>query len=201
MAVVEHQLPDLADAGAGKSAVPELDVLEPDGRQSGAQPLPMPASSVQPDAVAELCTPDAGLSAEQSFAVPAPVAERQRAALVDAVAAPAESPTRREMLEPMRAAQPRLPAGAAVVPDEVGPEQEARALLLQAQAFPPAGAPQPIGLPAQAAPGLPRELALKELLELVESASRAAPRQVSPQLAARPGAVAAELRPLPSSAL
>jgi len=67
-----HQLrPHLADAGAGKSAVLELDALEPDGLQLDAPLPPKPAVQPQPDAVAELYKQDAARSAEQSFAVPA----------------------------------------------------------------------------------------------------------------------------------
>jgi len=63
--------PHLADADAGKSAVLELDALEPDGLQWDAPLPPNPAGQRQPDAVAELCKPDAARSAEQSFGVPA----------------------------------------------------------------------------------------------------------------------------------
>lgn len=71
-----HQPQLLADVGAGKSAVLELDGLEPDGLQLDAQPRPMPVAQAQPDVVAALCKQDAAQSAEQSFAVPAAVAER-----------------------------------------------------------------------------------------------------------------------------
>jgi hypothetical protein len=59
-------------------AVLELDALAPGGRQLDAQSPSMPVlqGQVQADAVAELCKPDVALSAEQSFAVPAAVAER-----------------------------------------------------------------------------------------------------------------------------
>lgn len=71
-----HQRQHLADAGAGKSAVLELDGLEPDDLQLDAQTRPMPVAQAQPDVVAAPCKQDAARSEEQSFAVAAAVAER-----------------------------------------------------------------------------------------------------------------------------
>jgi hypothetical protein len=119
--------------------------------------------------------------------------------LPDAVPAAAEPQTRPAMLQ--RAAQPRPLAAVAVLPDAPAPEQEARALPQQEQVSPPVRVPKPIELRAQAEPVQPQ--ALEELLERVQRASvpaQAAQRQVSPRLAALPDGVAAEPRPLPSSA-
>jgi len=81
VAAAEHQLPlGLGDGDAGKSAVLELDALAPGGLRLDAQPQPKPAVQAQPDAVAELCKPDAARSAEQSFAVRAAVEHWEPAA-------------------------------------------------------------------------------------------------------------------------
>lgn len=85
----------------------------------------------------------------------------------------------------------------AVLPDATA-QQEAQALPQQEQVSRPVRAPPRIELRAQAA--LVQPQALEEQLERVQLASQAAQRQVSPQPAALPGGVAAEPRPLPSSA-
>lgn len=103
------------------------------------------------------------------------------------------------MLQQERAEQPR-PLAAVVVWSDATAQQEARALPQQEQVSRPVRAPR-IELGAQAA--LVQPQALEEQLERVQLASlpaQAAQRQVSPQPAALPGGVAAEPRPLPSSA-
>ena len=87
-----------------------------------------------------------------------------------------------------------------MLPDATA-QQEAQALPQQEQVSRPVRAPPRIELRAQAA--LVQPQALEEQLERVQLASlpaQAAQRQVSPQPAALPVGVAAEPRPLPSSA-
>jgi hypothetical protein len=127
-----HQPQPLADAGAGKSAVLELDALEPDGLQLDAPHPPKPAVQVRPDAVAELCKPDAARSAEQSFAVPAAVERWEPVAQPDAALAPAEPQMQPAMVLPERAAQLQLRAAVLVWPDGAEPQLEAEAQYEQA---------------------------------------------------------------------
>ena len=99
-AAAHQPRPHLADADAGKSAVLELDALEPGGLQSDAQPPPTPVVQAQPDAEAELYKQDAARSAEQSFAVPAVVERWEPEGQPDAALAPAEPQTQPAMLQP-----------------------------------------------------------------------------------------------------
>jgi hypothetical protein len=191
-----HQRRRLADAGAGKSAVLELDALEPDGLQLDAPLPPKPAVQVQPDAVAELCKPDAARSAEQSFAVPAAVERWEPEVQPGAELPPAEPQMHSAMVQPEPESQRRPRVAVVAWPDAAAPQPEARAPHKQA-------AQRVWGSQterrAQAAPVQPQALGL----ERAQGALRpvpAEPRQVSPQLAALPGGVAAEPRPLPFSA-
>jgi hypothetical protein len=196
-----HQPPHLADEGAGRSVVLELDVLAPGGLQLDAHSQPKLAVQAQTDAVAELCKPDADRSAAQSFAVRAAVAERSDSEeQLDAELPPAEPQMQPAMVRPEPAAQLRPRVVVVVWPDAAVPQPAARAQHKQAS---PLVWGSQSEQRAQAAPVQPQALALEQLLEQVQRAllpQRAEPRQVSPQLAALPGGVAAEPRPLPSSA-
>jgi len=102
------------------------------------------------------------------------------------------------MVQPEPEAQQRPRLAVVAWPDAAPPQPEARAQ--HKQVSPPPSGPQP-GRRARAEPVQPQ--ALEQQLEPVQRASlpaEAEPRQVSPQLAALPGGVAAEPRPLPSSA-
>jgi hypothetical protein len=192
-----HQRRHLADAGAGKSAVLELDALEPVAPQLDAQPPPTPVVQAQPDAVAELCKPDAALSAEQSFAVPGVVERWEPAAQPDAALAPAEPQTQPAMLQPELAAQLQPRAAVVVLPDAVAPQPEARAQ--HKQVFPRVRESQPVRR-ARVEALQPQALALEQPPERVQPPlllEPAEPPQVSPQLPALWGGTA---RPLPSSA-
>ena len=127
-----HQPQHLADADAGKSAVRELDARELDALQWDAQPLPMPVVKARPDAVAELCKPDAARSAEQSFAVPEAVERREPAAQPDEARVPAEPQTQPALVQPERAAQLQPRAAVVVLPDAVAPKPAAQAQYEQA---------------------------------------------------------------------
>ena len=194
-----HQPQHLADADAGKSAVLELDARELDALQLDAQPLPMPVVKARPDAVAELCKPDAARSAEQSFAVPGAVERSEPAAQPDAAQPPAEPLTQPATVQQERTAQLQPWAAVVVVPDAVAlPAAQAQ----YEQASPLLWGPQ-LERRVRAEPVQPQALALEQTPEPVQRAllpEPAEPPQVSPQLAAPPGGLAAEPRPLPSSA-
>jgi hypothetical protein len=165
-----------------------------------AHSQPKLAVQAQPDAVAELCKPDAARSAEQSFAVPGAVERWEPAAQPDAALPPAEPQTQPAIVRQEPAAQLRPRVAVVVWPDAAVPQPAARAQHKQAS---PLVWGSQSEQRAQAAPVQPQALALEQLLEQVQRAllpQRAEPRQVSPQLAALPGGVAAEPRPLPSSA-
>jgi hypothetical protein len=190
----EHPPRHLADAGVGKSAVLVLDALEPVAPQLDAQPPPTPVVQAQPDAVAELCKPDAVRSAEQSFAVPGPEERWEPAAQPDAALAPAEPQTQPAMVQPELAAQLLQPRAAVVVlPDAVGPRPEARAQYEQASLL--LWGPQPErrervqALQPRALEQTPEQVQRALLAEPAE------PPQVSPQPAAL-GEVATEPLPL-----
>ena len=187
-----HQRRHLADAGAGKSAVLELDALEPDDSQLDAPLRPMPVVQAQPDAVAELCKRDAARSAEQSFAVPVAVERWEPELQWDAPLTPAEPQMQPAMVQPEPEGQLQPRAEAVALPDAAAPQLEAQAQYEQAS--PLLWGPQP----ERRAPVQP----LEQEQEQVEPASlpaQAAPRRVSPQPAAQPGEMAEEPRPLPSS--
>jgi hypothetical protein len=193
-----HRPQHLADADAGKSAVPELDARELDALQLDAQPLPMPVVKARPDAVAELCKPDVARSAEQSFAVPGAVERWEPTAQPDAAQPPAEPQTQPAMVQQERAAQLQPRAAVVVLPDAVAPKP---AQAQYEQASPLLWGPQ-LERRVRAKPVQPQARALEQPAERVQRAllpEPAEPPQVSPQLAALQGGVAPEPRPLPSS--
>lgn len=155
---------------------------------------------MQADAEAELCKPDAALFAEQSFAVPAAVAEhwepREQPGAGRAPAGPQMQPA---VLQQEPAAQLRPRTAVAVLPDAPAPQLEARAL--HKRVSPRLRGSQPERRAQAGAPAQPRALALEQPRERVQPASLPVQRrQVSPQPAARPGAVQAVPRPFLSSA-
>ena len=197
-AAAHQPRPHLADAGAGKSAVPELDALEPGGLQLDAPLPPKPVVQARPDAVAELCKPDAARSAERSFVVPGAVERWEPAVRPDAALTPAEPQMQPAMVQPEPAAQLRPRAAVVAWPDAAEPQLEAEAQYEQAARL--LWGPQP-ELRVQVAPAQPQ--ASGQQREPVKPPSprvRTEPRQVSPQLAALRGELEAEPRPLPSSA-
>jgi hypothetical protein len=187
-----HQRQHLADAGAGKSAVLELDGLEPGGLRLDPQVPPMPVVQERPDAAVELYKPDGARSAEQSFVVPAAVERWEPELQPNAALAPAELQTEPAMMQRERAAKLRPRPEAVALPGATLPQLEAQAQY--EQACPPVWEPQPERR-VQAAPVQAR--ALEQEREQVKPASPwAEPPQVSPQPAALPGEVAAEPLPL-----
>ena len=142
-AVAHQPRPHLADADAGRSAVLELDALEPGGLQSDAQPPPTPVVQAQPDAEAELYKQDAARSAEQSFAVPAVVERWEPEGQPDAALSSEEPRMQPAMVQLERAAQVQLRAAVLVLPDEAAPQLEARALAQYEQVSPLARGPRP----------------------------------------------------------
>ena len=142
-AAAHQPRPHLADADAGKSAVLELDALEPGGLQSDAQPPPTPVVQAQPDAEAELYKQDAAQSAEQSFAVPAVVERWEPEGQPDAARSSEEPRMQPALVQLERAAQLQLRAAVLVLPDEAAPQLEARALAQYEQVSPLVRGPRP----------------------------------------------------------
>lgn len=127
-----HQRQHLADAGAGKSAVLELDALEPGGLRLDPQLPPVLAVQARPDAAAELYKPDAARSAEQSFVVPAAVECWEPELQPNAALAPAELQTEPVLSQQERAAILRLRPEEVALPDAALPQLEAQAQYEQA---------------------------------------------------------------------
>jgi hypothetical protein len=197
-AAAHQPRPHLADAAAGKSAVLELDALEPGALQSDAQPPPTPVVQAQPDAEAELYKQDAAQSAEQSFAVPAAVERWEPETQPDAVLSPAEPQIDWAVLQQEWKEQLQLRAAVVVWPDAAVPQLEAEAQYEQAS--PLLWGPQPERR-AQVAPVQPQ--ALEQQQEQGQPTSltgQAEPQQVSPRPAALLGGLGAEPQPPPSSA-
>jgi hypothetical protein len=187
-----HQRQHLGDAGAGRSAVLELDALEPGGLRLDPQLPPMPAVQARPGAAAELCKPDVDRSAAQSFVVPAAVERWEPELQPNAALAPAELQSELAMMQQERAAKLRPRPEAVALPGAALPQLEAQAQYEQAS--PPVWEPQPERR-VQAAPEQARALA-QERAQAKPASPRAEPPQVSPQPAAMPGEVAAEPLPL-----